>query len=110
MIRNITIESEIRVEFDENSPEFKELFENYNRYFVECDLDEFSEIIALHVLAYGARSTIEGIGLIQVNGIKQRESYFPKTEEIDHPVNVVFEEAMNRKVDSIVVENESVNL
>lgn len=108
MKQQITIESEITVEFDENSEDFKNLFENYNLHFQECDLEEFSEIIATTVLRDGARVSIEGIGLVKINGNMQRESYFPATEEINHPVNVVFDEDMNGHVDSFISGNESV--
>lgn len=101
MKSKITIESVITVEFDENSKEFKLLFKNYNKFFQECDLEEFSEIIASRLLRDGMNSNIEGIGLIKINGKMQRESYFPPTEEIDHPINIVVEIDENREINCL---------
>ena len=64
----VTVQADIEVEFDENSQEFKELFENYNDYFVECDEQEFAEIIAKQVATYGICDNIEGVGLVKRNG------------------------------------------
>ncbi len=83
MKRKITIEYQIEVEFDENSEAFKNLFENYNEHFRDCDIEEFSEIIAKRILINGFQEPIEGIGLVKVNGEMQNE--------IDHPINVEVE-------------------
>ena len=77
----VTVQATIEVEFDENSQEFKDLFENYNNYFAECDKQEFAEIIAKQVATYGISDDIEGVGLVKRNGKMQRN--------IDHPIDVV---------------------
>lgn len=95
----VTVQADIEVEFDENSQEFKELFENYNDYFVECDEQEFAEIIAKQVATYGICDNIEGVGLVKINGKAQ--------QDVEHPVSVTVESGydLNGMVDFIVTES-----
>jgi len=95
----IIVKATIIVEFDENSNEFKNLFENYNKFFSECDYDDFSNIIAKSIARDGIYQSIEGIGRVKINGKAQREQYFPPTPEIDHPVNIIADIDMNGDVD-----------
>ena len=98
MKATVTVQADIEVEFDENSKEFKDLFENYNDFFVECDEQEFAEIIAKQVATYGICDDIEGIGLVKRNGKPQRD--------INHPVSVTVESGydLNGMVDFVVTE------
>lgn len=77
---SITVEAEFEVEFDENSDEFKLMFNNYNKHFQECEHKEFAELLAVHIARNGSNEEMEGVGLIKIDGEAQ--------EEIDHPVNV----------------------
>ena len=85
MKRKITIQTEIEVSFDENSQEFKDLFENYNNHFHECDLETFSENIALIIAHEGVKQNIEGIGAVLINGKPQKTE---SGEIINHFINV----------------------
>jgi len=38
----VEVSSELIVEFDENSEDFKELYENYKEHFCDCDYNEFA--------------------------------------------------------------------
>ncbi|WBS75662.1 hypothetical protein PF438_04040 [Elizabethkingia meningoseptica] len=96
----VTLETTIEVVFDENSKEFKDLFENYNNYFVECDQEDFAQIIAKNVATYGICDNIEGIGMVKREGKMQRD--------IDHPVSVYVEEGydLNGMVDFYITDTE----
>ena len=95
----VTVQADIEVEFDENSQEFKDLFENYNDFFVDCDEQEFAEIIAKQVASYGICDNIEGVGLVKRNGKAQ--------QDVEHPVSVTVESGydLNGMVDFIVTES-----
>jgi len=95
----VTVQADIEVEFDEDSQEFKDLFENYNDYYVECDKQEFAEIIAKQVATYGICDNIEGVGLVKRNGKQQ--------QDIEHPVSVTVESGydLNGMVDFIITES-----
>jgi len=100
----LEISAEIEVEFDETSEEFKNLFDNYNTFQVECDHFEFAEIIANEIAHGGQSNNIEGIGLIKINGAKQRQSYFPLSEEINHPINIIADFNNNGMIEFITLE------
>ncbi|MDR2207156.1 MAG: hypothetical protein LBE36_13490 [Flavobacteriaceae bacterium] len=98
----IEVKSELEIEFDENSTEFKELFENYNKYFIECcDYEEFAEIIASHIARFGIEDLIEGVGFVKRNGKKQKDYLSPDgvVREYDNPINVIADFTMNGVLD-----------
>lgn len=70
---NITVQAEIEVQFDENSEEFKELWENYlERFDSDATYETFSENIASIVSRYGPEEFIEGVGYVNLNGKPQK--------------------------------------
>lgn len=95
----VTVEAELTVEFDENSAEFQELYENYKKYISNSDYEEFASEICSHIARYGENELIEGIGYPKINGEKHIE-YFAKggPEEYDSPINIQGEFDLNGKV------------
>lgn len=96
----VTLETELVVEFDENSKDFKELFECYKKAICDSTHEEFAENVCNMIARYGVDEFIEGVGNVRVNGEKQKD-YFAKggVKEIDNPVNVIGEFDLNDKCD-----------
>jgi hypothetical protein len=83
---NIEVSAIVTVEFDENSKEFKELFENYRKHFFNhLDEKDFAEDIARAVAGKGVYGNIEGVGAPLINGIEQVMS---DGTVIYHPINI----------------------
>lgn len=96
----VTLEKEITVEFDENSKEFIELWENYRAYFDHtADYESFSENIAHQVARYGVNEFIEGVGFLKHNGKNQNIFFEGKYEEQEGHVNVEVDTDINKMVD-----------
>lgn len=104
----ITVQADIEVEFDENSQDFKSLFDNYNQYFNDCTLQEFAENIASQVARYGIDENIEGVGLVQRNGVNQKD-WSDGGKEIKHFINVKADFNPNNVIDFEIVESEIEN-
>lgn len=96
----VTIEAEVVIEFDENSEEFKEIFDGYNSAICECDYEEFAGNIASIIARYGADEFIEGVGRLKINGNKQIDYFSRKgIVPIDNPVNIIADTDLNDKID-----------
>lgn len=96
----ITVQQEIIVEFDENSKDFKELWEGYT-YAIdrEADYQSFAENIASQISRYGVNDMIEGVGFVKLNGENQRVFHNGKYEEQEGCVNVEVDTDLNLMVD-----------
>lgn len=69
MKKTIHIETDIEVEFDENSTAFKNTLEAYKIMFSdEGKVDELLQMIASNIARYGKRDNIECIGTVSVDG------------------------------------------
>lgn len=97
---NVTVQAEIKVQFDENSEEFKELWKNYLEFFdSNAEYESFSENIAYVISKYGVQEFIDGVGYVKLNGENQR--FFADGEYKEQPgiVNVEVYTDMNSMVD-----------
>jgi hypothetical protein len=94
----VKMATEITVEFDETSKQFKELFENYNQYVMQCNCWEFAETVASLVARYGIYDQIEGVGYPKNNGEPQTDYTANPVCKIDNPINVEAEFDLNGKV------------
>ncbi len=106
---NVIVQAEIKVQFDENSEEFKELWEQYLEYFdSNATYDTFCENIASLVSRYGTYEFIEGVGHVNLNG-KPQKFYF-EGEYKEHPgiVNIEVETDLNSMIDFEIYEIEEI--
>ena len=97
---NITVQAEIKVQFDEESEEFKKLWENYRKYFdSDATYETFSENIASIISRYGTTEFIEGVGYVNLNG--EPQTFFSKGDYKEHPgiVNIEVDTDLNSMVD-----------
>lgn len=106
----VTVQADIDIEFDETSEEFKELFENYLKYFnPDCDYELFASSIVQFISRYGVDEFIEGVGYVKHNGNNQtiwdREGY---TEKLGC-INVIVDTDLNNKVDFEILQVEEIN-
>lgn len=106
---NVEIGQKLTIEFDENSKEFQELFENYKKYFSDCCFQDFAEIIARNISKYGADEAIEGIGRVEVNGRKPWEIINGQTHHISTHVSVFGDVDINSRLNPEFVYTEIVN-
>ena len=83
----VRVSTELEVEFDETSKEFKDLFENFNKYFAECDYEEFAKLICDNAVRLGV-DNLEGIGKIKINGEMQTNYSVSPVVNINHPINI----------------------
>lgn len=96
----VTVEKEITVEFDENSSEFKELWDGYKEAIDSgADYQSFAESIAQYVSRYGVSDFIEGVGYVKHNGNNQRVFDNGKYEEQKGIVNVEVDTDINNMVE-----------
>lgn len=96
----VTVEAEITVEFDENSEEFKQLWDNYHEFIdSDADYEELANSIASMVARYGVDSAIEGIGYLKYEGENQRAWVHGKYEEQPGYINVLVDTDINKQVD-----------
>ena len=108
---HVTLETTLTVEFDEESPEFKELFEQYTTSIENIDHEGFAENVCNHVARYGANDFIEGVGLVRVNGEKQVDYImYDEPREVDCPVNVKGDFDLNSKCDFEITNVEIYNI
>lgn len=97
---NVTVQAEIKVEFDEESNEFKELWDNYLEYFdKDATYETFSENIASIISRYGVEEFIEGVGYVKHFGENQKIFSNGKYEEQSGIVNVEIDTDLNSMVD-----------
>lgn len=69
MKKEIHIETDIVIEFDENSIAFKKTLEAYKlMYSDDGDIDSLLRMIASNVARFGKRECIECIGTVSVGG------------------------------------------
>ena len=96
----VTIEKEIIIEFDENSEDFKTLWEGYTSAIDSgADYQTFAENIASQISRYGVNDMIEGVGYVKHNGKNQNAFHNGKYEEQKGYVNVEVDTDINRMVD-----------
>jgi hypothetical protein len=96
---NVTVQAEIKVEFDENSDDFKELWRQYLRYFdKDATYETFTENIASIISRYGTYEFIEGVGYVNLNGSPQK--FYSEGEYKEHLgiVNVEVDTDLNSMV------------
>lgn len=97
---NVTVQAEIKVQFDENSDEFKKMWKNYLEYFnSDADYQSFSENIAYVVSKYGVQEFIEGVGYLKLNGSNQSIYLNGEYKEREAIVNIEVETDLNSMVD-----------
>lgn len=97
---NITVEAEILIEFDEESNDFKDLWENYLEYFdSNATYESFSENIASLIARYGTYEFIEGVGHVKLNGENQKFFYDDGYKEQPGIVNIEVDTDLNSMVD-----------
>ena len=86
----VSVETEIEIEFDENSLEFKELFEAYKEVIDnDGDYNTMAEHICYNVARLGVDEFIEGIGNTKINGNQQYKIKSGNKEFINHPINMI---------------------
>lgn len=96
----VTVEKEIIIEFDENSEDFKMLWEGYTSAIdSEADYKSFVESIASIISRYGVDEMIEGVGYVKHNGENQNVFHNGKYEEQKGYVNVEVDTDLNRMID-----------
>lgn len=95
----VTVEKEIIVEFDDESEDFKQMFEDFNTYHASVDYEEFAETIAKHLSKYGIDDPIEGVGFVKHNGDNQTIVYGGEYKEREGLVNVIVATDINGKID-----------
>ena len=96
----ITMQAEIIVEFDENSDDFKNLFEGYTECIdSSADYEDLAKNIAYIVSKYGVDEFIEGIGFVKHNGKNQNIFHDGEYKERDGHINVEVDVDINRQVD-----------
>lgn len=96
----VTVEKEIIIEFDNNSTDFKELWEGYKSAIDSgADYESFAESIASYISRYGVNDMIEGVGYVKHNGENQRAFRNGKYEEQEGCVNVEVDTDLNNMVD-----------
>lgn len=96
----VTVEKEIIIEFDENSEDFKTLWEGYTRAIdSEADYKSFAESIASIISRYGVDEMVEGVGFVKLNGKNQNVFHNGKYEEQEGLVNVEVDTDINRMID-----------
>lgn len=101
---NVQLEAEIEIEFDENSEDFKTLWQNYKEFFdPSADYESFCENIASQVARYGTRDHIEGVGYLKVNGKNYRRFSNGDFQEVPGIINVNLQTDLNDKVDFNVI-------
>lgn len=97
---NVTVEKEIVIEFDEESPEFKELWEGYKQGIdPSADYESFVSGIASYISRYGVKDMIEGVGFIKLDGENQNIYYNGEYKEREAVVNVEVDTDLNNMVD-----------
>jgi hypothetical protein len=96
----VTVEAEIDIEFDENSEEFKEVWQGYKEAIDrDADYESFAESIASFVSRYGVKDFFEGVGYFKYNGENQNIFNKGKYEEQPAVVNLIVATDLNDMVD-----------
>lgn len=99
----VTLESKIIVEFDENSEQFKNLLEGYNENFAgETDEESLAEDIALSVSRYGVNDFIEGVGYLKFRGKHRKKFIDGKFQEVPAIISVDVPVDLNGMVEAEV--------
>lgn len=94
------MQSEIIVEFDENSQEFKELWDGYKSVInPEADYESFSENISSQISRYGVSEMIEGVGYLKLNNKNQHIFKDGEYKEMKSYVNIEVDTDLNGMVD-----------
>lgn len=76
MNTTIKIEGEMELEYDENSIEFKEALESYQKIIEQNGSKEsMLKHVAFHITRFGVESMVEGVGHVAMNGRKQGEPF-----------------------------------
>lgn len=95
----VQLEAEIEIEFDENSEEFKTLWESYLEYFdSQADYESFCENIAMQVAKHGTEEHIDGVGYLKVNGENQWIFSRGDYKEVLGLVNINMEQDLNSRI------------
>ena len=72
----IEITVEIELKYDENSPEFKQAFEDYRTSMDKnATVEQMLRHIAFHVTRFGVETMVECVGNVGFNGRKPQEDY-----------------------------------
>ena len=94
------MEAEIIVEFDENSEDFKELWEGYKSAIDrDADYQSFAESIASIISRYGISEMIEGVGYVKDSGRNQHVWKGDHYIEVESHVNVEVDTDLNGMVE-----------
>lgn len=91
----ITLSTEITVQFDEKSQDFKDLLKGYNEAICDADEEDLAKHVAEHICRYGTSEYMEGVGLVKENGEKQTNYQKEGAPEDDCPINVIAELDLN---------------
>lgn len=106
----VTVEAEMVISFDENSEEFKELWDGYIESIdSDADHESFVQNIASIISRYGTQELIEGVGHVQLFGKNQK--FFHEGEYKEQPgiVNVEVETDINNAVEFEVSYTEDIS-
>lgn len=102
--------SEIFIDFDEESAEFKELFQLYRDHISEsADYESFVRQIATYIARYGTSDLIEGVGYVLLNGEKQNIFVDVKYGPQDGYVNVTADVDINNMIEHYIDTCEEIN-
>lgn len=97
---NVTVTADIIVEFDENSEEFKKLWENYKKYFDPyATYETLADTVAYLIAKYGTTEFIEGWGYVKLNGRNQTFFCEGEYKEVSGLINVEVDTDINYMVD-----------
>lgn len=95
----VTMESTLVFEIDDESQDFKDLFEGYQKYIQDCDIEEFIESIAGLICRYGVDENMECVGIVMLDGEPQSKFVNGKYMKLPrHPINLIVEYDLNKKV------------
>jgi len=79
----VTIESEITIDFDENSEEFTNIFKGYKSHFdSNATHESLCEDVASMIARYGTKEFIEGLGYVKLKGETQHGWINGKYQEL----------------------------
>lgn len=96
----ITVQAEMTVSFDENSEDFKDLWEGYKSAInSDANYESFAESIASLISRYGISEMIEGVGFVKHNGQNQNIFANGEYKERQGIVNVEVTTDLNGMVD-----------
>lgn len=106
----VTVQKEIIVEFDENSQDFKDLFEGYKEIIdSDADYESLAESVANQVARYGIDDFIEGVGYVLKKGKKQHVFHEGEYTQQEGYINVITDTDINNVVEFEIYSTEDLS-